>query len=190
MTRSLKLFWLSVLGLFGLHAHAAFAADSLVLCDSTPSELKGESIVNGATNCVDVLSWSWGSSLAVSAPNGAGGFGVGRPLIGSFSLQKYVDTSSTTFFKFIVTASPLKGTLQFRAYGNCAETCSNPTPYLTVDMTKVYVTSQSMGGSGDRSTESISLTFDTVKLCYRPSDQQGNLGNALCQSYTVSTPTP
>ena len=181
MTLLHKLLCLSILSFFSVYARA----DVLVLCDSMTSELKGESKANGATGCIDVASWSWGASDSIT--EGAGGIQAGKPNLSNFSLQKFVDSSSTSLFTFLVTGAGLKGTLQFREYASCVDACTTPTPYLTVDMTKVHVASQSMGGSGDRPTESVSLAYDSVKICYRTTDQSGMLGTAVCETYTIST---
>ncbi|MEP6484609.1 MAG: type VI secretion system tube protein Hcp [Rudaea sp.] len=186
MTRALKLVGLFVLGFFGFHAHAALA-DTLVLCDSMSSELKGESQAAGAIGCIDVLSWSWSGTTVVIV--GGGGGGAGKPTLAEFSLQKPLDSSSTSLFRFLVSGAPLKGTLQFRQYGQCAATCSNPIPYLTIDMTKARVTSQSLGGSEEQPSESIKFLYDAYKLCYRPTDSNGVLGTQTCQMFTISTNT-
>jgi type VI secretion system secreted protein Hcp len=181
MTLLHKLLWLSVLSFFALHTHA----DTLVLCDSMSSELKGESKAPGATGCVDVTSWTWGASAQISLAGGI--VEEGKPSLSVFSLQKFVDSSSTGLFGDLVGGVLLKGTLQFREYGNCPAGCSSPTPYFTVDMTKAHVTAQSIGGAGDRPTESVSLQYDSVKLCYRTADESGTLGAPVCQTYTIST---
>lgn len=184
MTLPQKLVWLSALALFGMHAPAAFA-ETLVLCDSNSAELKGESQAAGAPGCVELLSWTWG----VSSPVGqlGSGSGTGQATYSPLSFQKFVDSSSTTFFKFLTTGTHFVGTLQLRVYGNCPQNCPTPTPYLTIDLSGPYVSTQSSGGSGDdRPTESISLAFKTAKLCYRIADpQSGVLATAVCETYTV-----
>ena len=182
-----------LLGLIALSFVAvnAFAAETIVLCDSMSTELKGESKAPGATGCVDLSSWGWGESLTTSVSGGGGG-GGGKANLSDFTLQKFVDSSTVTFATFLQKATPFKGTLQFRAYIDCAGACSTPTPFFTIDMTRVFVASQSVGGSGDgRPTESISLAYDTIKVCYRTTDPDtGMLGTPLCQSYSVATSQP
>ena len=180
MTLLQKLLWLCALSLFSLYS---YAADTLVLCDSITSELKGESQAPGATSCIDVSSWSWGANQVVSLAGGAG-----KPEFSAFSLQKFVDSSSTSLFSFLVKGVPLTGVLQFRDYGTCVSACTTPTPYFTVDMTKAFVTAQSIGGSSEgRPTESISFAYQIVKICYRTQDGEGMLGAATCVTYNLAT---
>ncbi len=182
MTFSQKLLCLCALSIFGLHAHA----DTLVLCDSMTSELKGESVAAGAVGCIDVASFSWGASVPISQSSGV--IQAGKPSLADFSLQKYVDSSSTSLFALLVSGATLKGTLQLREYGTCSNACPTPTPYFTVDLTRVKIASQSLGGSGDRPSESISFAYDGIKLCYRPQDPQtGMLQTQTCETYTIST---
>jgi type VI secretion system secreted protein Hcp len=184
MTVLQKLLWLCALSFFSLHS---YAADTLVLCDSITSELKGESQAPGAPNCIDVSSWSWGVSEA-TAPGGGGGAGAGKPSFSAFSLQKFVDSSSTSLFSFLVKGASLTGVLQFRDYGSCVSACTTPTPYFTVDMTKPFVTAQSLGGSSDgRPTESVSFEYQIVKICYRTQDGEGMLSAPTCVTYNLLT---
>jgi type VI secretion system secreted protein Hcp len=184
MTVLQKLLWLCALSFFSLYS---YAADTLVLCDSVTSELKGESQAPGATNCIDVSSWSWGVSESVSI-GGSGGAGAGKPSFSAFSLQKFVDSSSTSLFSLLVKGATLTGVLEFRDYGSCVSACTSPTPYFTVDMTKPIVTAQSIGGSSDgRPTESVSFEYQIVKICYRTQDAEGMLGTPTCVTYNLTT---
>ena len=177
MERLLKVFWLSLLGLFGLHGSTAFAAITQVLCSS---ELPGESVVPGATGCIDVLAWSWGGSI----PGGL----ASKVSLQDLSLTKYIDTSSDNLFSFLVTNSPLKAVVELRNYYACAS-CASPTPNVTIRLKGVTVSSQSTGGSGGESsfTENVSLSFDAVSFCYRPTLVDGTLGAPQCSAYSKTS---
>jgi type VI secretion system secreted protein Hcp len=176
MTRPLKAFWFSMLGFFGLHGNTAFAAITQVLCSS---ELVGESVATGATGCIDVLAWSWGASNAGQSS---------KPNLQDLSLTKFVDSASDNLFSFVVTANPLKLVVELRNYSPCAS-CASPTPNQTIRLKGVTVSSLSTGGSGgeDRLTENISLSFDAVSYCYRPTRADGTLGAAQCSAYSKTS---
>lgn len=184
MTRPLKFFWFSLLGFFGLHANAAFAGITQVLCSA---DLPGESVVPGATGCIDVLAWSWGAS-----DSGTGG--APHVNVQDLSFTKFVDTSDSSLLQVLVTNTPLKNVVELRNYYDCTS-CTTPTPNVTIKLQGVTVSSLSTGGSGgeDKLTENVTLSFDAFTYCYRPTLKNG-LGPPQCYAYSktggVTTTTP
>src|ERR1700760_2194592 len=92
------------------------AAETVVLCDSMSSELKGESVVAGAVGCVDLSSWSWGDSNPVSE-SGSGGVGAGKPTLSNLNIEKFVDSSTVMLMADLLRGTRFQGTLQLRVYG-------------------------------------------------------------------------
>lgn len=179
MTRLMKGFWLLLLSLLGLHVGVASAATTSVLCNS---DIQGDSTNPNAPNCIDVLAWSWG----LSAPSPSGGVGTSKASLQEFSFTKYTDSSSEDFFRLVATQKQIGGIVEFRDYGSCSSGCSSTTPYLTIHMKHVVVTSQSMGGSDgdDRHAENISLSFDEISYCFTAA-AAGKSPPAQCFAFSI-----
>jgi len=175
MSRPIKSVWLFLLGLLGLHAGSAQAAQTFVLC---AGDAQGES--TKVAGCIDVLAWSWGAS-------GTGSVIAGTSLQ-DISVTKYMDSASEDLLRLLVTRTPLKGTVEFRAYRDvCGVSCPTD-PYLTFRINGVKVSSLSTGGSGgeDKLTENVTLEFTEYSYCYRRLN--GNLLDpAQCTAFNKTT---
>lgn len=180
MARQARGFWLFLLGLLGFYSGNASAATAAVLCNA---DIKGDSQVSGATDCIDVLAWSWGLSSQVSG--GAKGNQLGVPTVKEFTFTKQADSSSEDLLSFAsLHKSPMTGIVEFREYQNCGTGCDSTTPYLTIHMKQAQVSSMSMGNSsgGDFAMENISLVFNQISYCYQA---QGK-GAPQCFAYDVA----
>ncbi|MCG9695339.1 type VI secretion system tube protein Hcp [Shewanella sp. Isolate11] len=123
-------------------------------------DIEGESQDIDHKNEIDVLAWSWGTSADSR-----------RICIQDLSVTKWADKSSPALLMNQIThVSYPKATLTVRKAG------ANPLEYIIIEMTDVYVSSLSNGGSGgeDRLTENISLNFDQLKYTYFPQSIDGS----------------
>ncbi len=135
--------------------------------------VKGEAQDSKHKDQIDVLAWSWGMSNSGSAHIG-GGAGSGKVNVQDISVTKYIDKSTPTLMKSACEGSHFsKGTLTVRKAGG------TPLEYIIIDMTEVYVTALSSGGSGgeDRLTENVTLNFRTFKYKYVEQTKEGSEGD-------------
>lgn len=138
-------------------------------------DLKGETqdSVYAKDGGIDVLAWSWGMSQSGTFHMG-GGSGAGKVNVQDLSITKYVDKSSPIIMLFCSNGGHIdKATLVVRKAG------TTPLEYITIEMTKVMITSVSTGGSGgeDRLTENVSLNFAEVKVKYIEQKPDGKEGD-------------
>ena len=181
MSQLIRNLGLLLLGLLGLHLSpvTAQASGAGLLC---VDDVMGESTRISDVGCIDVMSWSWGKSVAVNFGSGAGAT-VSPANFQDFAFTKFVDSSSEDFFRLLVTGSLIKG-VEYRQYVACG-TCD--APYLTIKFRDALMTSQSSSGSGgDRPVENLSLAFSQISYCYRSVSSEGVPGKEECFAWDAA----
>lgn len=145
--------------------------------------LKGESIVKGFEDQIQVLSWSWGMSQSGTTHTGSGG-GAGKVNVQDLSLTHYVDSASPNLIKACCTGEHFeKATLTMRKAGG------SPLDYVVLELEEVIVTAVSTGGSSgeDLLMESVTLNFAKFKFSYQPQDIKGaKKGGAIEATYDIA----
>lgn len=143
--------------------------------------VKGESLDKTHGGSIDVLAWSWGMSNSANAHMG-GGSGAGRANVQDISFTKYIDLSSTSLMAACLTGKHFDtATLTVRKAGG------TPLEYFVVEMTEVFISSYTTGGSGgeDKLTENVSLNFAKVKVTYTEQLATGAAGTKPFVSYDI-----
>lgn len=143
--------------------------------------VKGESVIKGHEDEIDVLAYSWGISQSGSMHIGGGG-GAGKANVQDISLTKYIDKSSINLLRNCLNGAHLgEAVLTVRKAGK------DPVDYMVITMTPVLVTSVSTGGSGgeDRLTENITLNFAKVKTSYTPQKEDGTADAAIDLTWNI-----
>lgn len=178
MPLTINKIWMLLLGALGMHASPALAQATTegVICSP---QLTGESTRPGSEGCIDVLAWSWGASSS----GDQGGGGPSLPNFQDFSFTKKVDTASEDFLRLLVTASPIKEA-SFSQYSDCAS-CESDDPILAISFRDVRTTSASTGAASAIPTENISIAYNQISYCYRPTTKGGSLGPAECFAYDL-----
>jgi type VI secretion system secreted protein Hcp len=146
-------------------------------------DLKGESLVKGFEDQIQVLAWSWGMSQTGTTHHGSGG-GAGKVNVQDMSFTHHVDSSSPALILACCKGTHYpEGTLVMRKAGG------DPLPYLTIKLTDIIVTSVSDGGSGgeDMQTQNVTLNFAAFEVSYQPQDNQGKKkGGAITVKYDIA----
>ncbi len=151
------------------------AVDYFLKLDS----INGESEDSNHKNEITVLSFSWGGTQTTSVA-GTGGSGAGKVSLSEFSIMKNYDSASPLLFKSMLTGTHVKtGTLTANKAGG------NGKPFLKIDFTELYVTSQQASGSSEIPTESVSFSYNTIKVDYSVQNEQGNLASTGAISYDL-----
>jgi len=146
-------------------------------------DVKGESVVDGHEESIQILSWSWGMSQTGTTHRGTGG-GAGKVDVQDLSFTHYVDSASPTLIMACCNGKHFEeAVLTVRKAGE------KPLDYLILTMTDVIITSVSPGGaSGDELiTENVTLNFSKYKLAYQPQDNKGaKAGGAIEVEYDIA----
>ena len=144
--------------------------------------LKGESVVKGFEDQIDILSWSWGMTQTGTTHKASGG-GAGK-----------VDVHDLTFTKAVDAASPgvvlacCKGTHYDSATLTMRKAGGTALEYVTITLTDVIITSVQVGsGSEDQLHETVGLNFGKFKYSYQPQDNKGaKKGGAIDATYDIA----
>jgi len=149
-------------------------------------DVKGESVVKGFEDHIQLLAWSWGMSQSGTTHIGSGG-GAGKVNVQDLSFTHYVDSASPNLIKACCVGTHYDtGKLTMRKAGGA------PLDYVIISLTDIIVTSVSSGGSGgeDLLSENVTLNFAQFKYEYQPQDAKGGKkGGTLTASYNIAKNT-
>lgn len=149
----------------------AAAVDYLLELDG----IKGESKSPDCRGCIDIESFSWGTTnpSTTGAHGAGGGGGAGKVSVHDISITKMTDKSSSDLMQASATGQHIKSAKLFvRKQG------SDQHEYLTYELENVLVSSFSTSGHGsssDRPMESLSLNF--TKITFQWTDEKGKVKN-------------
>ncbi len=146
-------------------------------------DLKGESVVKGHEDSIQIESWSWGMAQSGTTHSGTGG-GAGKCDVQDLSFQKRMDTSSPG-----IALAVCKGTHFDKATMTCRKAGDTPLDYLIIELEEVIVTSYSPSGSsgGDEVYDSFTLNFAKFKMSYQPQDNKGaKAGGTVDAEYNIA----
>lgn len=142
----------------------------------------GESRVDGHTDEIDVLAWSWGLSQSGTTHQGSGG-GSGKVNVQDISITKMVDKASPTLDKFCASGKHIAtGTLSINKMGE------TPLEYLKIELEEIIISSVSKGGSQgeDRISENFTLNFAKFKETYTVQEDTGGSGKAIIGGWDIA----
>ncbi len=142
--------------------------------------IKGESEDSKHKDEIQLMSWSWGASQ-MSSVAGTGGSGAGKANLADLSIMKYVDTATTPLFKALLAGTHVAtGTLTAIKAGADG-------PFIQVDLKELFVTSIQTSGSSEVPMESVSFSYNEIKVEYFTQDDKGVLTSAGSASYDLKT---
>ncbi len=142
------------------------AADMFLKLDG----ISGESQDDKHKDEIEVESFSWGLSQAIS--RSAGAAAAGRPSFQDFTFTSRVSVASPRLMEACASGSHLKdAVLTVRRSGEI------PVEYLQITLSDVVVSSYNEAGATESvPEESVSLNFAKIEYEYRPQDARGGNG--------------
>ena len=146
-------------------------------------EVKGESVVQGHKDEIDVHSWAWGMHQSGSMHHGTGG-GSGKVNVQDIHIHKMVDKASPVLIGHCCSGQHFdKATLIIEKAGG-----DKHVPYLKIEMEGVIISGYNTGGHGgdDRIKESLTLNFAKYKVVYTPQSAKGTAEAEITQSFNIA----
>jgi type VI secretion system secreted protein Hcp len=142
-------------------------------------DIAGESADDKHKNEIQLLSFSWGGSQTTTV-SGTGGSGAGKADLADLSIMKYMDKATTKLFSAMVTGKHIAtGTL------TAIKTGADGSPFLTITLGELFITSLQISASSEIPTESVSFSYNTIKIEYSTQDEKGNLKQAGNVTYDL-----
>jgi type VI secretion system secreted protein Hcp len=129
--------------------------------------IQGESADEKHTGWIQLMSFSLGASQVTSVA-GTGGSGAGKADLSDFSIMKYLDKATAPTFKALVMGTHIKS-------GNveAVKAGAGGKPFLKYDFQEMFVTSQQLSASSEIPTESVSFSYNQIKVEYSTQNEQG-----------------
>lgn len=146
-------------------------------------DIKGEVTQDGFKDQIEVLSVSWGVGRGISmTPGATGNRESTEPSVSEISIVKQFDAASTKLFTEACTGSKGK-TVKI----NLVSTGNPGAKYVVYTLTDALISSYSVSSSGDRPTESISISFVKLEFEFIPMDKDGKPKSSIKVAYDLST---
>jgi type VI secretion system secreted protein Hcp len=145
--------------------------------------LKGESVVKGFEDQIQILSWGWGMTQTGTTHTASGG-GAGKVDVSDLQVSKHVDAASP-----MLALACCKGTHYDSATLTMRKAGGTALDYVTITLTDLIVTSYSVseGGGGDLLTDTFTLNFSKFKYSFQPQDNKGaKKGGAIDATYDIA----
>lgn len=144
--------------------------------------LKGESVVKGFEDQMQILSWAWGMTQTGTTHAASGG-GAGKVEVHDLQVVKTIDAASPN-----LALSCAKGTHYDTAVLTMRKAGGTALEYVTLTLTDVLVSSYSVAESGgDQLQDTVALNFGKFKFSYQPQDNKGaKKGGAIDATYDIA----
>jgi len=158
---------------------------TLILLKFEP-ELKGESVINGHTGEIDILSWSWGMTQSGSSHIG-GGAGTGKVSVRDITVVKHVDSASPNLVKFCCSGKHWEKA-SLTVYKAGSSQGKEPLAYFTVKMKDGIISSLTTGemdGNG-RMVETVGLNFAAFEIEYDPQVASGSGSGKIPAKWSIA----
>jgi type VI secretion system secreted protein Hcp len=142
-------------------------------------DIKGESLDDKHKDEIEVLSWSWGVTNAVTVAGT--GAGQGKASFNDLSFTHTIDKASPMLMKACATGVHLKeATITHRKAGKGQQ------EFLVIKMNDVIVTAvMDAEGKDGESGEAVSLAFAKIDVAYRPQKSDGSLDAGIHFKYDL-----
>lgn len=139
------------------------------------------------TNAIDILSFSFGASMAhtIGVGSSGGESRAGRASLTDLSIMKVLDKTSPLLFDDCVTGNILTKVELFydKPMGDQQE------DYFKIELDNALITSIQLSGSNENPVESVSFAFNKVKVSYNPEDK-GALKGFIDKGFDLLTLKP
>jgi len=155
------------------------AVNAYLFIDGTPGPSTSR------TDCIDILSFSWGVSNTSTYGAGASGkeAKAGRADFSNLSIMKVLDKTSPALCDHCAT-----GNIFDKVYILYDKPVADKQQaYFRIWLKDALITSVQLSGSSENPTESVSFAFQAVEIAYSPEKDDGTLDAAIRKGYNLAT---
>lgn len=143
--------------------------------------IDGDVTTDGYKNWIELGSFQYGVSRAVSSGSGGNTRESSAPNISEIVVTKHFDKSSAKLFQ-----DSVAGTFDTKVEIKMNTTTKNKTEtFLTYELTDCGVSSYSLSSGGDNPMESLSLNFVKIMVTPTPLDKAGQIKKGDVVSYDL-----
>lgn len=146
------------------------------------TDVPGDSKVTGFTEQIEVGSFSFSTSQAVSPIRSNTSHTIGRPNLSLFNLTKQCDSASPTLCKKLWAGA----TLAEAIFTACRSEGVDLLAYMTITMENVVVANYSISGGGGEPYENVSLNYSKITYNYIPQANAGGTSGNLPAFYDLN----
>jgi type VI secretion system secreted protein Hcp len=153
---------------------------------------KGETNVQGYTEKIEILSYSWNVSNPIQSSPSNTGRTTGRPNFGELVLTKKLDLTSPRF-AFSCAAAENIGTVKLyllRQDDAAGEGENRNLCYMTYVLANTLVSSVSVGGSGEIPVETVTLNYSAINWEYHAQKTEMTDEANLPKGWDLATNAP
>lgn len=153
---------------------------------------KGESRIDGYTEMIEILSYSWNVSNPIQSSPSNTGRTTGRPNFGELVLTKKLDMTSP-LFAFSCAAAENIGTVNLYLVRQDAQAGSDEQRnlmYMKYTLANSLVSSVSVGGSGDIPIETVTLNYSAINWEYHKQKEEIAQEAVMPKGWDLGTNAP
>jgi type VI secretion system secreted protein Hcp len=145
--------------------------------------IKGEATQQDHKKWIDVLSLSWGTGRGISTTAGsAQNREASEPTLSDVTIVKQFDAASPKLFTEACAGNQGK-TVKI----DITTTGSPSVTFCTYTLSNALISSYSVSTSGDRPTESVSISYTKMEFKFTPYDDKNKAGTPTTVSYDLAT---
>src|ERR1700733_8831244 len=153
------------------------AVNAYLFIDGTPGPSTSR------TDCIDILSFSWGVSNTSTYGAGASGkeAKAGRADFSNLSIMKVLDKTTPLLCDHCSSGNILAKVyiLYDKPVGD------KQADYFRIYLKDALITSVQLSGSNENPTESVSFAFQGVEVAYKAENDDGTLAGAVAKGYDL-----
>jgi len=144
-------------------------------------DVNGDVTTDGFTKWIELSSFQWGVSRAVTSGAGGESRESTAPNISDIVVSKYLDAASAKLYQ-----DSVAGTFDTKVVIKMTTTTKNKIEtYMTYELTDCGVSSYSVSSGGDQPSEGLTLNFLKIMLTPTPLDKSGQIKKGDVVTYDL-----
>lgn len=145
------------------------------------ANVPGESVATNNSGQIQVQSWSWGGTNT-STVGATTGSGAGRVSLSDLNMTIEFDKSAPKLLNGLTA-----GTHYATATLTAVKAGAGNSPYMTLALTELFISSLQLGAGGEVPSVSLSMTYKSYTFTYYIQAADGTVSTGGTTSYDTTT---